>query len=66
MINILFSLVVGCLSYLNPFCKGFSRKEALVYCSRRQGPTGLWEKLPELQYSLCNRGLYRGSVMGYR
>jgi hypothetical protein len=55
MINIFFSLVGGCLSYLNPFRKGFSRKEALVYCSRRQGPTGLWEKLPKLHYCIFNR-----------
>lgn len=56
MINRLFSLIGGCLSYLNPSRKGFSRKEALVYCSRRQGPTGLWVKLPRLHYSLYNRG----------
>jgi hypothetical protein len=43
-------------TFLSPFRKGFSRKEALAYCSRRQGPTGLWEKLPELHYSLFNRG----------
>jgi hypothetical protein len=48
--------IVGLLLYMNPFRKGFSRMEALVYCSRRQGPTGLWEKLPELHYSLFNRG----------
>jgi hypothetical protein len=50
------NLAVGICSFLNPFRKGFSRKEALVYCSRRQGPTVLWEKLPELHYSLFNRG----------
>jgi hypothetical protein len=38
------SLIFGTLSFLNPFRKGFSHKEALVYCSRRQGPTGLWER----------------------
>jgi len=27
-----------------------------VYCSRRQGPTGLWKKLPKLHYCLFNRG----------
>lgn len=60
------SLIIGMLSFLNPFGKGFSRMEALMYCSRSQGPTAPWEKLPELHYCLFNRGLYRGSVMGYR
>ena len=50
------SLIRGMFSFLNPFRKGFSRKKAVVYCSRRQGPTVLWEKLPELHYSLFNRG----------
>ena len=27
-----------------------------MYCSRRQGPTGLWEKLPKLHYCLFNLG----------
>ena len=52
----LIKLVRGLISYLNPFSKGFSRKEAVVYCSRRQGPTGLWEKLPWLHYCLFNLG----------
>jgi hypothetical protein len=52
----LHQLFIGLLSFLNPFRKGFSRKEELMYCSRRQGPTGLWEKLPELHYCLFNRG----------
>jgi hypothetical protein len=50
------SLIHGFFSFLNPFQKGFSRKEETIYCSRRQGPTGLWEKLPELHYCLFNRG----------
>jgi hypothetical protein len=50
------NIPLGLLTFLNPFTKGFSRKEALVYCSRRQGPTGLWEKLPELHYCLFNKG----------
>ena len=50
------NIPLGLLTFLNPFRKGFSRNEALVYCSRRQGPTGLWEKLPELHYCLFNRG----------
>ena len=50
------SLFIGMFSFLNPFRKGFSRKEAVVYCSRRQGPTGFWEKLPDLHYCLFNRG----------
>ena len=54
--NELLQLFIGSLSYLNPFQKGFSRKEETVYCSRRQGPTGLWEKLPRLHYCLFNRG----------
>jgi len=49
-------LIFGLLAVLNPFRKGLSRKEVLVYCSRRQGPTGLWEKLPRLHYHLFNRG----------
>ena len=52
----LLQLFIGLLSFLNPFSKGFSRKEAIVYCSRRLGPTGLWEKLPRLHYCLFNRG----------
>jgi hypothetical protein len=52
----LLQLFIGFLSFLNPFRKGFSRKEAVVYCSRRQGPTGLWEKLPKLHYCLFNLG----------
>jgi hypothetical protein len=51
-----FSIIVGFFSFMNPFRKGFSRKEGVVYCSRRQGPTGLWEKLPRLHYHLFNRG----------
>ena len=50
------SLLIGFLSFLNPFQKGFTRKEAVVYCSRRQGPTGIWERLPRLHYHLFNRG----------
>ena len=49
-------IALGFLSFLNPFFKGFSRKKAVVYCSRRQGPTALWEKLPKLHYCLFNRG----------
>ena len=52
----IFRSIVGLGIYLNPFQKGFSRKESIVYCSRRQGPTGLWEKLPRLHYHLFNRG----------
>jgi len=51
-----FSIVVGFFSFINPFHKGFSRKEEVIYCSRRQGPTGLWEKLPRLHYHLFNLG----------
>ena len=50
------TIFIGLLNYLNPFRKVFGCKEAVVYCSRRQGPTGLWEKLPELHYCLFNRG----------
>jgi hypothetical protein len=53
--------VRGLLQYMNPFRKGFSHKETILYCSRRQGPTGLWEKLPELHYCLFNRG--KGSLL---
>jgi hypothetical protein len=60
-VNKLLQLFIGLLSFLNPLRKGFSRKEAVVYCSRRQGPTGLWEKLPELHYCLFNRG--RGHLL---
>jgi hypothetical protein len=49
-------LITGFISYLNPFDKEFSGKEEIVYCSRRQGPTGLWEKLPRLHYHLFNQG----------
>jgi len=54
--NKLLQFFIGFLSFVNPFSKGFSRKVAVVYCSRRQGPTGLWEKLPKLHYCLFNRG----------
>jgi len=50
------SIIIGFFSFLNPLQKGFSRKEVVVYCSRRQGPTGLWEKLPWFHYHLFNRG----------
>jgi hypothetical protein len=50
------NIPLGLLSFLNPFRKGFSSKAEIVYCSRRQGPTALWEKLPELHYCLFNRG----------
>ena len=52
----LLKLALGFLSFLNPFRRGFSRKEAIIYCSRREGPTGLWEKLPKLHYCLFNLG----------
>jgi len=52
----IFRLISGVLMYLNPLQKEFSRKEAVVYYSRREGPTGLWEKLPKLHYCLFNRG----------
>jgi len=52
----IFSLISGLLMYLNPFNLGFSRMKGVIYCSRRQGPTGLWEKLPRLHYHLFNRG----------
>ena len=44
------------MQYFNPFPSSFGDKEEIVYCSRRQGPTGLWEKLPRLHYCLFNRG----------
>gem|GEM_PF-4158258 len=32
----LLQLIIGFLSFVKPFSKGFSRKVAVVYCSRRQ------------------------------
>ena len=55
-VNKLLKLFICFLCCLNPFRKEFSRKKALLYCSRRQGPTGFWEKLPRLHYCLFNRG----------
>jgi Rhamnan synthesis protein F len=52
----LFSLISGLVMYLNPFHQGFSRKMVVIYCSRLQGPTGLWVKLPRLHYYLYNCG----------
>jgi len=48
--------VFGYISFLNPFANGFGTKKSLIYCSRIQGPTGLWQKLPKLHYCLFNWG----------
>jgi hypothetical protein len=50
------NLISGMMQYFNPFSTSFGEKEVVVYCSRRQGPTGLWEMLPDLHYCLFNRG----------
>ena len=46
----------GWLCYINPFARKLKKSEVIIYCSRRQGPTGLWWKLPKLHYYLFNYG----------
>ena len=49
-------ILKGGLQYMNPFSREFGRREEILYLSRKQGPTGLWEKLPRLHYHLFQYG----------
>ena len=46
----------GGVQYMNPFSRDFGRRESVFYLSRKQGPTGLWEKIPRLHYHLFHYG----------
>jgi hypothetical protein len=46
----------GGFQYMNPFSRSFGYREAVLYLSRKHGPTGLWEKLPRLHYHLFHHG----------
>jgi Rhamnan synthesis protein F len=50
------NILRGGLQFMNPFSREFGRSEKILYLSRKQGPSGLWEKLPRLHYHLFQYG----------